>query len=258
MCATPAIAAPRLRTREGMELGRVLGVGTLASHTVVAAAQAIPIPADLRAEATCLIGCSVATGVGAALFAAELGRTPGATVAVFGCGAVGISVILGARLAHAARIIAVDVQPQKLEWARQLGATDAVDATKGDPAKQIKALTGGHGVEFAFEAVGIPDTLVQAVSACELGGTAVQIGVPVPGSTVTLSLVKLFYGRVTVKPTFGGDCLPARDFPRLVDWYRTGALPLDALVSETLALDGVEQAFHAMERGETLRSVVRL
>ena len=210
-CARPAVAAPRMRTADGQTLGRVLGVGSFASHTVVAAGQAVPIPADLAAHATCLIGCCVATGVGAALWCAQL--APGASVAVFGCGAVGVSVIMGARLAQASRIVAVDLAPGRLEAARRFGATDTV-AGGPDAAKAVRERSGG-GVEVAFEAVGLPETLNQALASVELGGTAVLIGVPVPTASLSYSMAKLFFGRQTLRTTFGGDALPARDFPLL-------------------------------------------
>src|SRR5262249_35258969 len=151
-CARPAVAAPRMKLPDGAALGRVLGLGAFATHVVGAAPQAIPVPGDLPPEATCPMGCAVATGAGAALFAARV--EAGASVAVYGCGAVGLSVILGARLCHAGRIVAVDVAPDKLETARRFGATDAVDARAGDPAKRIRELTGGG--RYAFEAGGLP------------------------------------------------------------------------------------------------------
>lgn len=255
-CAKPATAGPRMRTRDGLTLGRVLGLGTFTTRTVVAASQAIPIPADLASEPTSLVGCAVATGVGAVLFAA--GVPPGASVAVFGCGAVGASVILGARLAQARRIVAVDVVEGRLAAAARLGATDRVLSGPGlDAARAVRDLTGG-GVAFAFEAVGIPETLSAALSSCELGGTCVLIGVPAPGATLSYPMAKLFYSRLRLITTFGGDALPARDFPLLCDFYRSGRLPLDDLVTAKMTLGDVEEAFAMMARGEGLRSVLVL
>jgi S-(hydroxymethyl)mycothiol dehydrogenase len=252
-CARPLTAKPRMRTQDGQVLGRVLGLGTFTTHTVVAAAQALPVSPELAPEATCLIGCGVATGVGAVLEAAKVER--GATVAVFGCGAVGISVIQGAVLAHASRIIAVDLVAKKLEWARTFGATDTVDASTEDPIKRIRALTG-TGVGYAFEAVGLPQTLSQAMGSCDLGGTCVLIGVPTPKAEITISMSRFFYSRGNLRATFYGDCLPSRDFPLLADLYRRGQLPLDRLVTQRVGLDDVEEAFATMERGESLRSVI--
>jgi S-(hydroxymethyl)mycothiol dehydrogenase len=181
----------------------------------------------------------------------------GATVAVFGCGAVGMSVIFGAQVAQASRIIAVDIVERKLEWARRLGATEAVDGRKGDASKQVKKLTDG-GVDYAFEVVGLPETCQQAILATANGGLCTLIGVPHPKAELKLSLPQLFYSRVTVRATHYGDVLPSRDFPLLADLYRRGALPLDELVSEVITLDQVPAAFTRMERGETLRSVIRM
>lgn len=251
-CKRPLVAGDRLRRENGDALGRVLGLGTFATHTVVAAGQCVPVASDLSPAATCLIGCGVVTGVGAAMFAAKVGA--GQSVAVFGCGAVGLSVVQGAKLSRASRIVAVDKVARKLEWARQLGATDVVDASAGDPVAAIKALCGG--VDHAFEAVGLPETLAQAVASCALAGSCTLIGVPHPKAEVTLPMAKVFYKRLTVRATFYGDCLPARDFPLLAEWYRRRELDLDAFVTERIRLEDVPAAFDKMEHGETIRSVI--
>ncbi len=256
-CAKPLYAAAgRARTSDGKPLGRVLGVGSFTTHTVVHAAQCIPVSPELSPKATCLIGCCVVTGVAAVLHAAKL--QAGARVAVFGCGAVGVSVIQGAKLALASRVIAVDLAPRKLAWAKDFGATDMIDASAGDPVKKIRELTDKQGVDVAFECVGNPAVLNQAMSSVDLGGTAVLIGVPARGTDVTFSMIKLFYSRITVKPTFYGDCLPSRDFPLLAQWYRAGQLDLDRMVTDTIRLEDVPAAFAAMERAETIRSVIAL
>jgi len=244
-----------MRTSDGQTLGRVLGLGTFATHTVVAAAQAIPVPPDLAPEATCLLGCAVGTGVGAALYAARV--PPGATVAGIVCGAVGVSVIMGARLAHAARVIAVDISLAKLEAARFLGAAEAIDATKHDPVRRIRDLTEG-GVDIAFDVVGTPETLGQALSSLGVNGTCVLVGVPAPGMKVSYPLARFFHSRSRLISTWYGECLPSRDIPLFCDWYRSGLLDLDALVSTRIPLGDVEKGFAAMKRGETLRSVILL
>jgi S-(hydroxymethyl)mycothiol dehydrogenase len=251
-CERVVTAGERMRTQDGAALGRVLGLGTFTTHTVVAAAQAVLVDPALPAEATCLIGCGVVTGVGAALYSAKV--APGETVAVFGCGAVGVSVVQGARLARASRIVAVDRVAQKLAMAKTLGATDVVDASAVDPVKAIRELCGG--VDHAFEAVGLPQTLEQALASCRLAGTCTLIGVPQPTAKATIPMAPFFYGRQTLRATFYGDCVAARDFPLLAAWYRSGDLKLDELVSARIGLDDVEEAFAAMERGEVMRSVI--
>ena len=252
-CLQPQTAQPRMRTTDGEVLGRVLGLGTFATHTVVAAAQAIPIPVGLPPEATALVGCAVGTGVGAVLNAAKVDR--GSTVAVFGCGTIGACVIQGARLAGAARIFAIDRVERKLAWAREFGATDTVDATIEDAVAVIKERTGS-GVTYAFECVGLPQTLQQAMASCESGGLCVMIGVPTPTAELPLSMSRFFQARGHLKATFFGDCVPERDIPAYVERYRRGELDLDRLVTARISLDDLEDAFARLERGEVLRSVV--
>jgi S-(hydroxymethyl)mycothiol dehydrogenase len=201
-----------------------------------------------------LIGCGVMTGVGAALYTA--GVRPGTSVAVFGCGGVGDSVIQGARLAGATTVIGIDLDPQKLEWATQFGATHIVNASDVDPVAAIKELTGGFGVDYSFEAVGLPETLEQALWCRDLAGTCVVIGVPGPGPWLDLDMQRFFDLGGHIRPSWYGDCLPTRDFPLLAEWYRQGRLKLDELVTRKITLDESEDAFDAMKRGETLRSVI--
>ncbi len=256
LCAASLNAEKRMRAADGQTLNPVLGIGTFCTHTLVHAAQAIPIAPDLPPGQMSLIGCGVMTGVGAALYSA--GVRPGTSAAVFGCGGVGDSVIQGARLAGATTIIAVDIDPRKLEWARGFGATHTVNAREGDPVARIKELTGGNGVNYSFEAVGRPETLEQALFCRDLAGTCVFIGVPGPGPTLQLDLQRLFDLGGNLRVSWYGDCLPTRDFPLLAAWYRQGQLKLDDLVTRTIGLDETEEAFAAMERGETLRSVIVL
>jgi S-(hydroxymethyl)mycothiol dehydrogenase len=256
LCAASLNGQPRQHTPGGQYPPPVMGLGTFATHTVVHAAQAVPVTEAIPPEQACLIACGVMTGVGAVLYTA--GVRPGASVAIFGAGAVGTSVIQGARLAHASKIIAVDVSPQKLAWARQFGATHTVNAAEGDPVEQIKALTDGFGVNFAFEAVGHPDVLAQVLACRDLAGVATLIGVPGRGRTLTLDLPRYFDLGGSLRVSWYGDCLPSRDFPLLVEWYLRGELLLDELITRRIALAGVDDAFAAMERGETLRSVISL
>ena len=253
-CSASLNAEKRMRTLDGQTLNPVLGIGTFCTHTVVHAEQAIGYDPALPAPQMSLIGCGVMTGVGAALYAA--GVRPGTSVAVFGCGGVGDSVIQGARLGGATTIIAVDIDPRKLEWAKEFGATHTVNAKEVDPIAKIKELTGGNGVNFSFEAVGKPQTLEQALFCRDLAGTCVLIGVPGPGPTLTLDMQRFFDLGGHLCVSWYGDCLPTRDFPLLAEWYRQGQLKLDQVVSQTISLEQVDDAFAAMERGETLRSVI--
>jgi len=175
---------------------------------------------------------------------------------VFGCGGVGDAAIAGARLAGAATIIAVDLNPAKLEQAREFGATHTVNGSEVDPVAAIQELTDGHGADVCIEAVGHPEVMRQAFYARDLAGTLVQVGVPAPDMRIDLPMIDFFGRGGRLKPSWYGDCLPSRDFPLLIDLYLQGRLDLDRFVSETIPLDGVEEAFGRMERGEVLRSVV--
>ncbi len=255
LCAASLNAEKRMRSMDGQTLTPVLGIGTFCTHTLVHAKQCVPFDPALPPEQLSLIGCGVMTGVGAALYSA--GVKPGGSVAVFGCGGVGDSVIMGAKLAGATKIIAVDIDPRKLEWAKGFGATHTVNAREGDPVARIKELTGGFGVQYAFEAVGRPETTEQAIFCRDLAGTCVIIGVAGPKSTMELALGRFFDLGGILRVSWYGDCLPTRDFPMLTEWYRQGRLDLDGMVTRVIPLEETEEAFHAMERGETLRSVIR-
>ncbi len=253
-CFDSKNATQAMTLADGTVLSPALGIGAFAELTLVDAGQAVPVDAAASPAAAGLIGCGIMAGLGAAMYTGGVGR--GDTVAVFGCGGVGNAAIQGAALAGARKIIAVDIDEKKLEWATGFGATDTVNGGKVDPVEAIKDLTDGLGVDVAIEAVGRPETMKQAFFARDLAGTLVQVGVPDPTMTVELPML-VFFGRGgALKPSWYGDCLPSRDFPMLIDFYLAGRLDLDRYVSETIALDQVEDAFHKMERGEVLRSVV--
>jgi len=243
-------------TLDGEELSPALGIGAFAEKTVVAAGQATRVNPAVRPEVAGLIGCGVMAGLGAAMNTGGVGR--GDSVAVFGCGGVGDAAIEGSRLAGAHTIIAVDIDPRKLEWAREFGATHTVNSAEEDPVEAIRALTGGNGVDVAIEAVGLPVTYEQAFYSRDLAGTVVLVGVPNPEMRIELPMIEVFGRGGSLKSSWYGDCLPSRDFPMLVDLHLQGRLALDRFVSETIGLDEVEEAFHKMERGEVLRSVVVL
>ena len=244
--------------KDGTDIGHFCGLGSFATHTICDASAAIKIDDDIPLHRACLIGCGVITGVGAALNTARV--QPGETVAVFGCGGVGVNVIQGAAIAGAARIIAVDVVAQKLEWARTFGATDVVDVRglDGDNASEaVRALTGGFGVDVAFEAIGVPDVIRQAFLSTRRGGKAVVVGVAPFGVEVALPACLLSLEERSLVGSLYGSALMSRDVPRLLALYRRGKLKLDELVSRELRLDEVNAGLEALEGGGVLRSVIR-
>jgi len=255
-CFDSRNAAQPMTLADGTPLSPALGIGAFTEHTLVAAGQAVRVDPAARPEAAGLIGCGVMAGWGAAVNTGGVRR--GDTVAVFGCGGVGDAAIAGAVMAGARKVIAVDLDPRKLRWASEFGATDVINAREQDPVEAIRELTDGFGVDVAIEAVGLPQTYRQAFDARDLAGTLVQVGVPDPSMQIELPMIDLFGKGGALKSSWYGDCLPGRDFPLLVDAYLRGQLDLDRFVSETIGLGDVEEAFAKMERGEVLRSVVVL
>jgi S-(hydroxymethyl)mycothiol dehydrogenase len=255
-CFDSRNAAQPMTLTDGTPLSPALGIGAFCDFTLVAAGQAVPVDPAARPEAAGLLGCGVMAGWGAAVYTG--GASPGDSVAVIGCGGVGDAAIAGASMAGAGKVIAVDLDHRKLEWAKGFGATHTVSARERDPVEAIRELTEGHGADLVVEAVGRPETYHQTFDAPDLAGRLVQVGVPDPSMTIELPLIDLFSRGGALKSSWYGDCLPSRDFPMLIDAYLAGRFPLDAFVSETLGLSDVEQAFHRMERGEVLRSVVVL
>jgi S-(hydroxymethyl)mycothiol dehydrogenase len=257
LCFATHNASQKMTLTDGTELSPALGIGAFADRTLVASGQCTAVDPAAKPEVAGLLGCGVMAGLGAAMLTGDVQR--GDSVAVFGCGGVGDAAIAGARLAGATTIVAVDLDDRKLELARGFGATHTVNASTGDPVEAVRAATGGLGADVCIEAVGHPAVLEQAFFARDLAGTVVQVGVPTPDMRMPDIPMIEFFGRGgALKPSWYGDCLPSRDFPLLVDLHLQGRLPLDQFVSETIALDGVEEAFHKMERGEVLRSVVVL
>ena len=253
-CFDSANATQKMTLADGTPLSPALGIGAFVEKTLVAAGQAVKVDPAARPEAAGLIGCGVMAGFGAALNTGGVSR--GDTVAVFGCGGVGDAAIAASRLVGARKVIAVDIDDRKLEWARSFGATDTVNSRETDPVEAIKALTDGFGVDVAIEAVGRPEVFVQAFNARDLAGVVVQVGVPSPSMTLEVPMIEFFGRGGALKPSWYGDCLPTRDFPMLIDLYLSGRFDLDRFVSETIDIDHVEDAFAAMQRGDVLRSVM--
>jgi len=255
-CFSTHNATQKMTLADGTALSPALGIGAFAEATLVAAGQCTKVDPAARPEAVGLLGCGVMAGLGAAMFTGQVG--PGDSVAVFGCGGVGCAAVAGAKLAGAATVIGVDLDPRKLELATSFGATHTVDASATDPVEAIRSLTGGNGADVCIEAVGHPAVMEQAFFARDLAGTLVQVGVPTPDMRIDIPMIEFFGRGGALKPSWYGDCLPSRDFPVLVDLYLQGRLDLDRFVSETIGIGDVEAAFARMQRGEVLRSVVVL
>ncbi|WP_431887511.1 S-(hydroxymethyl)mycothiol dehydrogenase [Nocardiopsis alba] len=249
-------AEQSMTLEDGTELTPALGIGAFAEKTLVAAGQCTKVDPTASPAAAGLLGCGIMAGIGAAINTG--GVTRGDSVAVIGCGGVGNAAVAGARLAGANRIIAVDLEERKLEWARGFGATHTVDARTSDPVEAIRDLTDGFGADVVIDAVGLPKTYEQAFYARDLAGTVVLVGVPTPEMRLELPLLDVFGRGGALKSSWYGDCLPSRDFPMLIDLYTQGRLDLDGFVTETIGIGDVEEAFGRMERGEVLRSVVLL
>ncbi|MEU4829669.1 S-(hydroxymethyl)mycothiol dehydrogenase [Streptosporangium sp. NPDC023615] len=249
-------ASQKMTLEDGTPLSPALGIGAFIEKTLVAAGQCTKVDPSAPAKVAGLLGCGVMAGLGAAINTGGVGR--GDSVAVIGCGGVGDAAVLGARLAGASKIIAVDVDDRKLGWATDFGATHTVNARTQDVVETVKELTGGNGADVVIDAVGRPETYKQAFHARDLAGTVVLVGVPTPEMTLELPLIDVFGRGGALKSSWYGDCLPSRDFPMLIDLYLQGRLDLDRFVSETIGLGDVEDAFAKMHRGEVLRSVVIL
>jgi S-(hydroxymethyl)glutathione dehydrogenase/alcohol dehydrogenase len=246
--------APRGTRADGTPITAFTGLGTFSEVMTLNEISAVTVETDLPDEQLALIGCGVTTGVGAALNAAKV--KPGSTVAVIGCGGVGQAVIQGARIAGAARIIAVDMVELKRKTAEQFGATDLVDPNEGDAVQQVRELTGGRGADYAFEVIGLPQTIRQAYDMARRGGTAIVVGMARWDATVELPAFNLFYDEKTIVGTVYGTSQVRRDFQRYIDLIETGRLDLGSMVSRRIGLDDVNDAFRAMEAGEVIRSVI--
>ncbi len=248
--------APGHTRWRGQAVERAFGLGTFAGHTLVRAEALTPLPAALPMRHACILGCGVMTGVGAAVNVAQV--QPGDTVAVLGCGGVGLSVVQGARLAGAARIIAIDHRPAALQRARELGATHAVVPPADNPqaehlAAAVRALTGGRGADHAFEATGVAALAFWPLKLCRNGGNAVQLsGAHGP---VSVEMPQFWWDKRYLVPLYGG-CLPERDFPRLFDWAARGELALDSMVTHTWRLGDLAQALDDMLAGRSAKGVI--
>jgi S-(hydroxymethyl)mycothiol dehydrogenase len=256
-CFNTHIASVPVTLEDGTALTPALGIGAFTEKTLVHEGQCTKVAAGADPAVVGLLGCGVMAGLGAAVNTAGVGRDD--SVAVIGCGGVGNAAIVGARLAGAHTIIAIDQDPRKLQWAQELGATHTIDAsTTEDVVAAVQNLTGGFGADAVIDAVGRPETYRTAFYARDLAGTVVLVGVPTPKMRLEMPLVDIFSRGGSLKSSWYGDCLPERDFPVLVDLYQQGRIPLDKFVSERISLGDIEVAFQKMKKGDVLRSVVVL
>ncbi len=240
-------------SKDGQRIFVMSFVGLMAEYAVVPAACVVAIDKSFDFKAAALVGCGVTTGVGAAIRTAEV--KPGSTVAVFGCGGVGLNVIQGARIAGAATIIACDLSAEKMAMAKEFGATHTVDPA-GDFTKQIYAMTNGIGVDYAFDVVGSSKVIEQCIKATRKNGTAVLVGVGRMDDRFSVNSAILPFTAKTIKGCMYGSANFEADFPMYLELYRSGKLNLDGLITKTYSLDDAPQAFEDMERGRNARGVI--
>jgi S-(hydroxymethyl)mycothiol dehydrogenase len=254
LCFDTFNAEQKMTLTDGTELTPALGIGAFVDKTLVHEGQCTKVDPAADPAVAGLLGCGVMAGIGAAINTGAVTRDD--TVAVIGCGGVGDAAIAGAALVGAKRIIAVDTDNKKLDWAREFGATHTINAKELDAVETIQDLTDGNGADVVIDAVGRPETWKQAFYARDLAGTVVLVGVPTPDMKLEMPLIDFFSRGGSLKSSWYGDCLPERDFPTLISLYLQGRLPLEKFVSERIALDDIEDAFEKMHGGDVLRSVV--
>ncbi len=239
-------------SKDGQPIFTSGGVSTFAEYCVIAESCAIPIRKDAPLDKVALIACGVLTGVGAALNSANV--QPGSTVAVIGCGGVGLNAIQGSQLAGAEKIIAVDLADSKLEMAKVFGATHIVNAGQTDVVLAIKDLTGGYGADYCIELIGIPATVGQAYNCLKKGGVAVLVGMQ--NAFFSLPILETVRNEITIKGCYYGSVVERSDLPKYVDLYMAGKLKLDELISKVYTLDEINEAFYDMEHGDVARGMV--
>ena len=238
----------------GSEIKHYIGVSAFSEYTVILEKALVKIPQDFPLQQAALLGCAVITGMGAVANAAQV--KPGSSVAVFGSGGVGLNVVQGAALAGAEKIIAVDLLDNKLDLARQFGATHTVNASSGDPVEQVRSLTGQRGVDYAFEVIGLPKTVRQTFDCLAKCGVAVVVGVTPFETEVSIPIMGLVFEERVLKGCLYGSSRPRIDIPKLMDLYRAGKLKLDELLTRTYPFEQINEAYAALERGEVARTVV--
>ena len=250
----PSVGSRPTARSSGAEINQLVGLGSFGSYTVVPELAAVPVDPEIPFPQAALVGCAVTTGVGAAINTARV--RPGTTVAVFGCGGVGLNCVQGSAIAGATTIIAVDLLDNKLEYAREFGATHTVNASREDPVERIIELTGGLGAHYAFEAIGLVEKpFVQSILCTRKRGVTVWVGAAPSDTTVTIDARALFYEK-TVMGSYLGSARPHIDIPRLLSLYKVGKLKLDELITRRFRLEEINSAFDALEKGEVARGVI--
>lgn len=258
-CFNTHNASQPMTLPDGTELEAALGIGSFAEKTLVHEAQCTKVNPEADPAAVGLLGCGIMAGLGAAVNTGDI--QIGESVAVFGLGGVGMAAIAGAKLAGAAKIIAVDIDENKTQWAKDFGATHTIhskDLSVEEVAEKVRELTGGFGTDVAIDAVGIMPTFYQAFYSRDHAGRMVMVGVPNQTDQIQMPAIDFYSRGGSLKPAWYGDCLPERDFPAYAQLFENGQLPLDKFVSERVSLDQVEEAFETMKTGKVLRSVVVL
>jgi alcohol dehydrogenase len=247
------ISGARRIKLNGKEINHHLGVSAFADYAVVSRYSFVKIEKDIPFDIAALFGCAVITGVGAVVNTSQI--HPGSTVAVIGLGGVGLNALLGARVAGARQIVAIDTRDDKLEFARQLGATDAFNAKDENIVARVKEATGG-GVEYAFEMAGSAAALELAWNITGRGGETVSAGLPHPSQRLSIPPVQLVAEERTLRGSYLGSCVPVRDIPNFVQLYRAGQLPVDRLMTEKIRLDEINEAFERLAEGKSVRTVM--
>jgi alcohol dehydrogenase len=242
-------------SQKGQTVYHHVGVSAFAEYCVVHRGSLVKIDDRLPFDEAALFGCAVLTGVGAALNTARV--FPGARVAVVGLGGVGLNALFGAQVSGAAQIVAIDVHDDKLQLAKKLGATDAVNAKDPDAIQKVKELTGG-GVDFGFEMAGSVQAMELAYRVTRRGGTTVTAGLPHPDARWPLQHVNLTAEERTIKGSYVGSCVPPRDMPRYIELYRKGKLPVNTLMSDHIALERINEGFDKLASGHTVRQIVMI
>lgn len=244
----------RFRNQAGDDIRHYAGVSAFSSVSTMPEASVVKIDPGFSFEKAALIGCGVITGVGAVTNAAQVRY--GSTVAVIGCGGIGLNIIQGAKQVGARQIIAVDTVASKLDHARRFGATDVVNSSQVDPVQAIKDLTGGKGAEFTFEAIGLGDTIAQAFDATKKGGKCVVVGIARADVRAPINVNQLVYAEKSLIGSLYGTTRPRQDLPMLIDMHNAGKLMLDELITRTYPLEQINEAYEALIRGEVARSLI--